>query len=81
MPYYGLTCVLSCVPRSLFVFFWAVQSNLQNVVYFLADDMRADWGCYGLPAVTPNLDALAKDALLFEHAFCQVRLLPVCCTG
>jgi len=46
----------------------------KNVVYFLADDMRADWSCYGLPAVTPNLDSLAKDALLFQHAFCQISV-------
>ena len=50
------------------------QNKCKNVLYFLADDMRADWGEYGLPVVTPNLDALAKDALLFEHAFCQISV-------
>ena len=32
--------------------------------------MRADWGAYGLPVHTPHLDELAKDSLLFTHAFC-----------
>ena len=50
------------------------QNKCKNVLYFLADDMRADWGAYGLPVVTPNLDALAKDSLLFQHAFCQMSV-------
>eukprot|EP00041_Stephanoeca_diplocostata_P018983 m.402447 g.402447 ORF g.402447 m.402447 type:complete len:633 (-) comp21178_c0_seq8:277-2175(-) len=45
-----------------------------NVLYFVADDMRADWGTYGLPVITPNLDALAKKSVLFEHAFCQISV-------
>ena len=53
----------------------ATASQVQpNVVYILSDDMRADWGAYGLPTVTPNLDELAKDSLLFEHAFCQISV-------
>src|SRR5690606_24699240 len=42
-----------------------------NVVLFVADDLGAyDIGPYGNRVVrTPNLDALAKDALLFNRAF------------
>ena len=36
--------------------------------------MRADWGAYGLPVHTPHLDELAKDSLLFTHAFCQMSV-------
>jgi arylsulfatase A-like enzyme len=36
--------------------------------------MRSDWGAYGLPVVTPSLDALAKKSLLFEHAYCQLSV-------
>ena len=46
----------------------------KNILYFVADDMRSDWGTYGLPVVTPNLDALAKKAMLFEHAYCQISV-------
>mmetsp|Transcript_24362 Transcript_24362/g.87015 ORF Transcript_24362/g.87015 Transcript_24362/m.87015 type:complete len:508 (+) Transcript_24362:144-1667(+) len=46
-----------------------------DVVYLLADDMRADWGAYGLEtAQTPHFDALAKDALLFANAYCQISV-------
>lgn len=48
-----------------------------NIVFFLTDQQRWDTcGCYGqrLPT-TPNLDAMARDGLLFENAYtCQ----PVC---
>ena len=46
----------------------------RNVLYFVADDMRSDWGTYGLPTVTPNLDSLAKKSVLFEHAYCQISV-------
>ena len=39
-----------------------------NVLYLIADDMH---GTYK-QARTPNLDALAKDSLVFERAFCAV---------
>ncbi|MBT3275428.1 MAG: sulfatase-like hydrolase/transferase, partial [Spirochaetales bacterium] len=48
-----------------------------NIIFFFSDQQRWDTcGCYGqeLP-VTPNLDRMAKEGTLFEHAFtCQ----PVC---
>ena len=37
-----------------------------------SDDLRCTLGCYGDPvAVTPNLDRLADEGLLFERAYCQ----------
>ena len=45
-----------------------------NVLYILSDDMRADLGSYGLPTVTPHLDALAAGGLRFAHAFCQMSV-------
>ena len=35
-----------------------------NVLYILADDMRADWNSYGLPVHTPNLDKLVAEGLV-----------------
>ena len=47
-----------------------------NLLYVLVDDLRPEIGAYGArsaqhTANTPNLDALAAEALLFERAFCQ----------
>lgn len=43
------------------------------VVLISCDTMRADHlSCYGYPRkTTPNLDAFAQDAVLFENAFCS----------
>ena len=46
-----------------------------NVLYLLSDDMRADLGSYGITSVhTPNLDALASQSLVFEHAYSQISV-------
>ena len=43
-----------------------------NILFIAIDDLRPELGCYGSPiAITPNLDALAKDGLLFNRAYCQ----------
>lgn len=53
------------------------MSKRPNIIVYLSDQQRADTlGCYGqkLP-ISPVLDELAKDGVLFENAFtCQ----PVC---
>lgn len=54
---------------------WACQldaADRPNVLFIAVDDLRPELGCYGSEiAVTPNLDALAKDGLLFNRAYCQ----------
>lgn len=43
-----------------------------NILFIAVDDLRVELGCYGSEiAVTPNLDALAGEGLLFERAYCQ----------
>ena len=43
-----------------------------NILFLASDDLRCTLGCYGDPvAVTPNLDRLADEGLLFERAYCQ----------
>src|SRR5688500_8992419 len=43
----------------------------RNVVLFVTDDHSPDAGCYGNPVIdTPNLDALAKEGVRFERAYC-----------
>ena len=42
----------------------------KNIVLVVVDDMSQDTGAYGNPVIqTPHLDALAKEATLFGHAF------------
>jgi arylsulfatase A-like enzyme len=45
-----------------------------NVLFIMSDDMRAECGCYGGMAITPNIDALAKSGVLFQRAYCQFPL-------
>jgi iduronate 2-sulfatase len=57
----------------LFAFACTSQAaDKPNVLFIAVDDLRPELGCYGSEiAVSPNLDALAKDGLLFERAYCQ----------
>ena len=44
-----------------------------NVLLLMADDMRPELGCYGVPVVqTPNMDRLAADGMLFRNAYCNI---------
>lgn len=44
-----------------------------NILWICTDSQRWDTlGCYGNPFVrTPTLDRLAREGMLFEHAYCQ----------
>lgn len=47
-----------------------------NILWIVAEDMSPTLGCYGDPdAHTPNIDALARESLLYTHAFAAY---PVC---
>ena len=47
-----------------------------NILWFVVDDMSADFGCYGETLVaTPHVDRLAAEGTLFRHAFTTA---PVC---
>jgi arylsulfatase A-like enzyme len=44
-----------------------------NIILLTLDSVRADHlGCYGYTSNTsPNIDKIAREGILFEHAFCQ----------
>lgn len=47
-------------------------ANRPNILFIAIDDLRPELGCYGSDvAITPHMDALASDGLLFDRAYCQ----------
>lgn len=43
-----------------------------NILFIAVDDLRPELGCYGSPiAITPHIDKLASEGLLFNRAYCQ----------
>lgn len=48
------------------------QPSRPNVLFIVADDLATRLGCYGdASAVTPRLDGLAAQGVLFTHAYSQ----------
>ncbi len=43
-----------------------------NVLFIAVDDLRPELNCYGnSQIVSPNIDRLAENGVLFQHAYCQ----------
>ena len=61
---------------SLLVVLNATASDRPNIVWINCEDLDETLGCYGDNwAITPNLDALAKDGILYRNAFANA---PIC---
>ncbi len=63
-----------CLALSLFASapLLAADSPKLNVLMICVDDLKPTIGCYGDTfAKTPNIDALAKRAVVFERAYCN----------
>ena len=61
----GFACACKSVDEN-------TKTQKPNILFIAVDDLRPELGCYGSDiAITPNIDALAGDGLLFERAYCQ----------
>ncbi|WP_298484589.1 sulfatase [uncultured Maribacter sp.] len=48
------------------------EKQKPNVLFIAIDDLRPELGCYGSEiAISPNIDKLASQGLLFNNAYCQ----------
>ena len=57
--------VITCNPTKEAV---RTTQKKPNILFIAIDDLRNELGCYGSPiAKSPNLDALAKQGLLFNN--------------
>ncbi len=61
-----LMCIACCVLKL------SAQNEKPNVLIFYVDDLRAELGCYGSEtAITPNIDKLASEGVMFNKAYVQ----------
>jgi len=52
------------------------SASTPNILFIMADDLNTDLGFMGdATAITPNLDQFAKEATVFNKAYCQA---PIC---
>ncbi len=50
----------------------SIAARKKNVLFIAIDDLRPELGCYGHTIVkSPNIDALARDGVVFERTYCQ----------
>ena len=53
--------------------FCLTAENKYNVLFIAVDDLRPELGCYGVEyALSPNIDAFAKEAVVFDRHYVQV---------
>ena len=48
------------------------EAQRKNVLFIAVDDLRLQLGCYGQEQmISPNIDRLASEGLVFDRAYCQ----------
>lgn len=80
--YLHLYCTLKAVLGGISLTPFAVSSvKKPNVLMIVVDDLRPALGCYRYPKiVTPNIDQLASQSILFQNAHVQVFFIVFLCT-
>lgn len=47
----------------------------ENIILIICDDLRCELGCYGnSPVISPNIDKLAGEGVLFSRAYCNIAV-------
>jgi hypothetical protein len=50
----------------------AAEPSKPNILFIIADDLATRLSCYGdEAAITPNIDRLAVEGVVFNRAYCQ----------
>ena len=50
------------------------DKNMPNILFIAVDDLRTQLRCYGdKHALTPNIDRLTEEGVVFSHAYCYDR--------
>lgn len=62
----GLAIAIGAVALQAFS---EIGTDRPNVILLIGDDMSPDFGCFGGPAYTPNIDRLAANGLRFKNAY------------
>ena len=61
-----IVSIICCISKTF------AQRDTPNVLIFYVDDLRAELGCYGSKtAITPNIDKLASEGVMFNKAYVQ----------
>jgi len=60
--------MLSIIIFCLTVFFSYSQEK-PNILFIVSEDNGPELGCYGAPVITPHLDNLAKEGVMFRNAY------------
>ncbi len=59
----------------IFGFSLFAQSKKPNVLFIAIDDLRPELNCYGkTQIISPNIDKIASEGIVFTRAYCQVAL-------
>jgi arylsulfatase A-like enzyme len=67
---------ICCAAVALSLSHSARAGEKPNVLFIIVYDLRPQLGCYGdTEVISPNMDRLADEGMLFNRAYCQI---PVC---
>ncbi|MFB9054805.1 sulfatase [Formosa undariae] len=69
---FSVFCTFSCADEKKELTASKSTSPRPNILFIPVDDLRPELGAYGNTSIkTPNIDALAKDGVVFTRAYCQ----------